>query len=411
MNASDARSNRYETGFCIFMAALAFLGRDNPSLDYPTILYLFGLLMILNLAAGIALRRRPDAPMIATGFILANCGTITAILAYSGGSSSNLWVLYLLPIFTVCLLLGTREVVGITIGVLSFNAAFTFIGVDGNPSVASFEILLKSGFFIFTALLAWRLVAKDRSTHTQLQSESKRADQLTTRLEGAAALSNVALVSAGVAHDLRNAFMVILGFSETILNDESLSPDARDGLDRVKRMAMLGSEMSNQLARQGSDAKFERSSDDLSMIASSVTTLVKNVLLAKNVQLEASMSAEPCTIEASRSHLQRLFLNLLLNALSVSKAGDRIRLTTRRNGAFAVATVEDAGPGFSPEILARLFGAYETTRASQGGTGLGLNLCARIAREHGGDLTAENRPSGGACLILRLPLADVSGPK
>lgn len=409
MKKSDALSNRYEAGFCIFMAALAFLGRDNPGLDYPDILYLFGLLMILNLAAGIALRRLPDAPMISTSFILANCGTITAILAHSGGASSNLWVLYLLPIFTVCLLLGPREAAGITLGVVAFNAAFTLSEARGNWSVAAFEILLKSGFFIFTALLAWRLVTKDRSAHSQLQSESRRADQLTTRLEGAAALSNVALVSAGVAHDLRNAFMVILGFSETILVDESLSPGARDGLERLRRMAKLGGEMSHQLARQGADAKFELSPDSLDSIATSVTSLVHNVFLAKNARLEVSLSSEPCTIQASRAHLQRLFLNLFLNALSVSKEGGRVLLMTRREGASAVATVEDDGPGFSPEILPRLFGAYETTRAGQGGTGLGLNLCARIAREHGGSLTAENRPDGGARLILRLPFAPAAG--
>lgn len=125
---TDTLSNRYEAGFCVFMGALAFLGRDNPSLEYPAILHLFGVLMVLNLLAGIALRRRPDAPMISTGFILANCGVITAILAYSGGASSNLWVLYLLPIFTVCLLLGPRETVFITVGVVAFNAVFTLGG-------------------------------------------------------------------------------------------------------------------------------------------------------------------------------------------------------------------------------------------------------------------------------------------
>ncbi|HEX4048717.1 MAG TPA: ATP-binding protein, partial [Elusimicrobiota bacterium] len=113
----------------------------------------------------------------------------------------------------------------------------------------------------------------------------------------------------------------------------------------------------------------------------------------------------PCPILASRVHLQRLFLNLFLNALSVSKEGSVVRLATRREAEFAVAAVEDEGPGFSAEILPRLFGAYETTRASSGGTGLGLNLCARIAREHGGALSAENRPEGGARLVLRLPLA------
>lgn len=404
MTRPDALSHRYQAGFCVFMAALAFLGRDNPDLNYPAILYLFGLLMALNLAAGVALRLRPGASRLSTAFILANCGTITAILAHSGGGSSNLWVLYLLPIFTVCLLLGPREVAGITLGVVAFNAVFTLGEASGGWSVASFEIFLKSGFFVFTALLASRLVAKDRSVHAQLQSESRRADQLTTRLEGAAALSNVGLVSAGVAHDLRNAFMVILGFSDTVLGDQSLSAESRDALDRVKRMAKLGGEMSHQLARQGADAKFDPSPDELGAIAASVTTLVQNVFLEKSVRLAVEPPPEPCPVRASRPHLQRLFLNLFLNALSVSAKGGQVRLTTRRDGDFAVASVEDDGPGFPAEVLPRLFGAYETTRASQGGTGLGLNLCARIAREHGGSLTAENRAGGGASLVLRLPL-------
>ena len=409
MTKSDALSSRYEAGFCVFMATLAFLGRDNPNLEYPLVLYLFILLMALNLLAGVALRLKPDAPLISAGFILANCVTITAILEYSGGASSNLWVLYLLPIFTVCLLLGAHETAWITFGVVAFNAVFTLSETQGNRAIAAFEIFLKSGFFVFTALLARRLVNRDRNAHSELLAESRRADRLTARLEGASALSNVALVSAGVAHDLRNAFMVILGFSETILHDESISADARNGIERISRMAKLGSDMSHQLARQGADAKFELAPGELGEIASSVTALVQNVFLAKNARLEVSPSSEPCAVRASRVHLQRLFLNLFLNALSVSSEGGRVHLTTRLEGADAVATVEDEGPGFSPEILPRLFGAYETTRASQGGTGLGLNLCARIAREHGGSLTAENRPTGGARLILRLPLIAASG--
>ncbi|MFI5361055.1 MAG: sensor histidine kinase [Elusimicrobiota bacterium] len=407
MPPSESLSRRFEAGFCIFMAALAFLGRDNPNLEYPQVFYLFVLLMILNLLAGISLRLRPDMPLISTGFILANCGAITAILAYSGGAASNLWVLYVLPIFTVCLLLGAREAAGITAGVVAFNAVFTLGESRGDWPIAAFEILLKSGFFVFTALLAWRLVSRDRSAHSQLEAESLRAEKLTTRLESAAALSDVALVSAGVAHDLRNAFMVILGFTDNILQDESVGDEARGGIERIRRMAKLGGEMSAQLARHGADAKFELAADDLDAVASSVLALIQNVFLGKNVRLETTPSAEPCAIRASRVHLQRLFLNLLLNALSVSKPGGTVRLTTRRDGTSAVATVDDDGPGFSPEILPRLFGAYETTRSSSGGTGLGLNLCARIAREHEGSLSVENRPGGGARLILRLPLASV----
>ncbi len=405
MNKADALSGRYETGFLIFMAVLAFLGRDNPNLDYPQVLYLFLLLMVLNLAAGIALRLKPEVPSLAAGFILANCGVITEILAHSGGAASNLWVLYLLPIFTVCLLLGPRETVWITTGVVALNAVFTLNETVESGSVMAFGILLKSGFFIFTALLTWRLASRDRDARSRLQAESRRADQLTTRLESAAVLSDAGLVSVGVAHDLRNTFTVILGFVDTALLDESLSDEARDAVERVKRMAALGGGMAAQLARHGAAAPVELAVDDLGSIGADVAVLVRNAYQAKNVSLEVPAPAEACPIRASRVHLQRLFLNLLLNALSISKSGARVRLLIWRGAGEALAVVEDEGAGFPAEILPRLFGAYETTRASSGGTGLGLNLCARIAREHGGSLTAENRPEGGARLRLSLPLA------
>ena len=402
----SALSSRYEAGFAVFMAVLAYLGRDNPNLEYPEVLYLFILLMLLNLAAGVALRLKPATPSISAGFILANCGAITAILAHSGGADSNLWVLYLLPIFTVCLLLGPRETAWITAGVVAFNTVFIVREMQGTWAVAVFEIALKSGLFLFTALLTSRLVSGERSAHARLQATSSRADRLATRLESTAALNEVALVSAGVAHDLGSTFTVILGFSDAVLQDSSLSALAREGVERVRRMAKLGGEMALQLARHGGDAQGEPKVDDLDSIGAAVTSLVKNIFLEKQVRLEVSTSTEACPVRANRVHLQRLFLNLLINALSVSKEGGRVRLSIRSDGAEAIATVDDDGPGFSPEILPRIFGAFETTHASSDGLGLGLNLCARIAREHGGILSAENRPEGGARLVLRLPLAE-----
>ena len=71
-------------------------------------------------------------------------------------------------------------------------------------------------------------------------------------------------------------------------------------------------------------------------------------------------------------------------------------------GTVAVA-VEDDGPGFAPEAIASLGEPFTTTKP--GGTGLGLAICLRIAEDHEGRLTAENRPGGGARVTLTLPAA------
>ncbi len=84
---------KYEAVFCIFLAIMAYLGRENANLVYPTVLYFFLLLLSLNFSAIIALRLRPSQEWISALIILANCGVITGIMSYSGGPESNLWVL------------------------------------------------------------------------------------------------------------------------------------------------------------------------------------------------------------------------------------------------------------------------------------------------------------------------------
>jgi signal transduction histidine kinase len=69
--------------------------------------------------------------------------------------------------------------------------------------------------------------------------------------------------------------------------------------------------------------------------------------------------------------------------------------------------VEDNGPGIPPEALPRLFEAFYTTKGPEKGTGLGLSISRELVERFGGTLSAENRPEGGACLRLELP---VHGP-
>ncbi|MEK7374234.1 MAG: ATP-binding protein, partial [Thermodesulfobacteriota bacterium] len=70
----------------------------------------------------------------------------------------------------------------------------------------------------------------------------------------------------------------------------------------------------------------------------------------------------------------------------------------------AEVSVEDSGPGVPPEVLPKLFSPFVTSRAGAGGTGLGLYMCRETARRHGGELSAFNRPGGGATFVVRLPL-------
>jgi C4-dicarboxylate-specific signal transduction histidine kinase len=107
--------------------------------------------------------------------------------------------------------------------------------------------------------------------------------------------------------------------------------------------------------------------------------------------------------------LQQAFLNILINAehavLERSAAPRRITITTESTGDRVRVGVRDTGSGVAPEALPRIFDPFFTTKEVGQGTGLGLAITYGIVQEHGGTITVQNLPTGGAEFTIELPAA------
>lgn len=101
--------------------------------------------------------------------------------------------------------------------------------------------------------------------------------------------------------------------------------------------------------------------------------------------------------------LQRAVRNLIENALRASAGGGRVVVRVEQTDGFARIVVVDSGPGVPPDLLPRIFDPYFSTHDA--GTGLGLPIARRIAEEHGGDISARNRPEGGLEVVVTLPVS------
>lgn len=123
-----------------------------------------------------------------------------------------------------------------------------------------------------------------------------------------------------------------------------------------------------------------------------------------NVRIE--FDDDSLTLPVHPFRIQQAFRNLIENALFHGPAGSEVlvssRLRQRTRQAWAVFSVQDEGPGFDAECLRRAFEPFFTKR--KGGTGLGLSIVRRVVEEHGGKVTAANRPGGGALVTLQLPM-------
>ena len=394
--SDEGLTGRHEAAFSVFMGAIAFLWRGAGDFGNPALLGLFALLMAVNLAAGRALRRWPARRWLAAGIILANCAVVAGIVSLSGGGDSQFWVLYLLPVFSSCLLLGGRETLLVAAGAVAFNwaGAVPDSGVWGADDV--FAAALKTAVLALAAAVTQRLAARERSSRAALGAERERVREK-------AALAEVGLLGAGVAHDLGNALGVILGYAEVALRAEGLPDDAAHDLAAIRRSALLAKRLAADLLGL-SNRRRAKEDAELDALVAETLELSRHALLQAGVELRLLAGAGQARVHVDRAALQRLLLNLTANAARAMGRGGALTVTTSARGSQATVIVEDTGPGLPAAVLARLFQPFAQGGAADG-HGLGLYLCAQAARDNDGALAAENPPSGGARFTMTLPVS------
>ncbi|HEU5195830.1 MAG TPA: ATP-binding protein, partial [Methylomirabilota bacterium] len=126
--------------------------------------------------------------------------------------------------------------------------------------------------------------------------------------------------------------------------------------------------------------------------------------LATRQGLTITVKNDPAApmMEIDRPLLRQAVLNLLKNGMEALSRGGAITLGSRWDGEALEIFVSDTGNGITPQVAQRLFEPFFTTKPQ--GTGLGLSITRQIVEEHGGELSWNSSPSGGAAFTIHLPL-------
>lgn len=126
--------------------------------------------------------------------------------------------------------------------------------------------------------------------------------------------------------------------------------------------------------------------------------------LGDGVTVERSYGADVPQIEAYAGELNQVWTNLIDNAVDAMDGAGTLEIATRADGDFVVVEVGDTGAGMPPQVAARAFEAFYTTKDVGKGTGLGLDIAQRIVVErHGGTISIDSRP-GKTVMRVRLPV-------
>ncbi|MBC8008852.1 MAG: sensor histidine kinase, partial [Burkholderiales bacterium] len=217
--------------------------------------------------------------------------------------------------------------------------------------------------------------------------------------------------TSDASHELRTPISVILTESQLALKRERSAAEYRESLvvccETAGKMKHLVDDLL-LLARSDARAlQANRSACDLSALADSVRRLLEP--LAEERGLRLRHAAAPAPTQGDAAQLERILVNLVMNAVQHSPAGAEIVIETATEDGLAVARVIDPGRGIPAEALPHIFDRFyrvDPSRArTEGGAGLGLAISQGIAESHGGRIEAQSEPGVRTVFTLRLPSA------
>ncbi len=219
-------------------------------------------------------------------------------------------------------------------------------------------------------------------------------------------ISTIGRLASSIVHDLRNPLAAIYGGAEMMVDAELSAPQMKRLAGNIYQASRRISNMLEDLLRVSRGKQAERETTELTEILGYVIAAHADSSRSQNVVI--TLKAEPpldATMECAR--VERVFHNLIENALEMMPNGGAIIVTAIADKGSVEVTVEDTGPGISPQIRDQLFQPF-VSFGKKNGLGLGLALSRQTILEHSGDMWATRATSGGARFHIRLPLAQTS---
>ncbi len=223
-------------------------------------------------------------------------------------------------------------------------------------------------------------------------------------------MNAMAVLGAGMAHDLNNALAAIRAGAELARGrlEVGQAPEVKD-LDHILVAAEQSATLTRRLMSYGRADETRAERLDLREELAHMETILR-MLTGRNITLELDLGGMALPITGSRGQIEQIIVNLVANARDAMPEGGAIRigLSHAVAGGLPVARVEveDTGMGMTPEVQAGLFRPFFTTKGPGRGTGLGLASVRQLMHDLHGTLAVASQPGVGTTFVLRFPLAE-----
>jgi signal transduction histidine kinase len=233
----------------------------------------------------------------------------------------------------------------------------------------------------------------------------RRMNQIQERAKQSERLAELGTLTGGLAHEIKNPLSTIQ--LNLQLLQEDLTPDnpvysrLANRLNTCERETSRLRDILDDFLRYAGRMELERKPVELNRLCEDLVDFFVPQAQLQKVQLRLKRWPEDVVVSADEKLLKQAVLNLMLNATQAMPNGGELILAVAQTPAEVAIEVIDTGLGIPSETVKKVFDAYYSTK--KGGTGLGLAMTRRIAREHGGRVVVTSEVGKGSDFALRLP--------
>jgi two-component system, NtrC family, sensor kinase len=223
-------------------------------------------------------------------------------------------------------------------------------------------------------------------------------------------MAAVGQLAGGVAHEINNPLAVILGFAQGMERRVPEKDPLRLPVTSIVREALRCKNLVQELLTFSRTGKKNFESVELNALVRSTLVLIEARAKTQGVQLVVECAEGLPVLQANKTQLQQVLVNLGTNALDVMKGGGTLTVRTQPGGkGGACLEVADTGGGIPQDVLPRIFEPFFTTKGVGEGTGLGLSLVYEIIQQHRGSIEVDSAVGQGTRMKVALPLNPMEG--
>jgi signal transduction histidine kinase len=215
-------------------------------------------------------------------------------------------------------------------------------------------------------------------------------------------LSGLGTLTAGIAHELNNPLVSIMGFTEAILGEkdhDKIHRYASKVFDRSKHMSSIILNMSGYSRSAGTVEAKDVNLNERIDAAIEIAILAS---YSDDIKLDKQFSELP-PIKAKPEEIQQIFTNLLTNAVQAMEGKGELDISTEQKNGNVLAKIRDTGPGIPQEHLTKIYDPFFTTKEQGKGTGLGLNIVHKLVVKYGGKIDVSSETGKGTTFSLTFP--------